>query len=116
MSVKTLESMVEWIEYNIRENPTLGEMSRYAGYSSFYCSAKFHEHVGMTFKQYIAKRRLCLAEVEIRNTGRSFLDIALDYGFSSQEAFTRAFANAYGCTPYQYRKQARQACSGENHR
>jgi len=26
------------------------------------------------------------------------------YGFSSQEAFTRAFVNAYGCTPYIYRK------------
>lgn len=105
MSVTTIEKMVEWVEDNIKGNPTLGEMSDYVGYSSFYCSIKFHEYVGVTFKQYVAKRRLTLAGTEIKNTNRRFLDIALDYGFSSQEAFTRAFANAYGCTPYQYRKQ-----------
>lgn len=105
MSVTTIERMVEWVEGNIKENPTLGGMSEHVGYSSFYCSIKFHEHVGITFKQYIAKRRLSLAEAEVKNTHRRFLDIAMDYGFSSQEAFTRAFAKAYGCTPYQYRKQ-----------
>ncbi len=105
MSVKTIEKMVDWVEDNIKENPTLREMSDYVGYSSFYCSIKFHEYVGVTFKQYVAKRRMSLSAIEIKNTNRRFLDIALDYGFSSQEAFTRAFVNTYGCTPYQYRKQ-----------
>lgn len=104
MSAKTLEKMIDWVEDNIKENPTLREMSSYVGYSSFYCSIKFHEYVGITFKQYIAKRRLSLAAAEIKNTNRKFLDIAMDYGFSSQEAFTRAFVNVYGCTPYKYRK------------
>ncbi len=104
MSVKTIEKMLGWVEDNIKENPTLAGMSDHVGYSSFYCSIKFHEFVGVTFKQYIAKRRLSLAVTEIKNTNRRFLDIAIDYGFSSQEAFTRAFVNAYGCTPYQYRK------------
>lgn len=104
LSVKTLENMVEWVEENIKGNPTLGEMSDHVRYSPFYCSIKFHEYVGITFKQYIAELRLNHAEKEIRNTNRKFLDIALDYGFSSQEAFTRAFTNAYGCTPYKYRK------------
>lgn len=106
MSAKTIESMVEWIEDNITGNPTLTEMSNYVGYSPFYCSAKFHKHIGITFKKYISKRRLSLAAEEIKNTQIRFLDIALKYGFSSQEAFTRAFADAYGCTPYQYRKQS----------
>lgn len=105
MSVKTIEKMIDWLEDNIKENPTLGEMSEYVGYSPFYCSIKFHEYVGVTFKQYIAKRRLSFTAIEIQDTNRRILDIALEYGFSSHEAFTRAFANAYGCTPYQYRKQ-----------
>ena len=57
--------MVEWVESNIKENPTLGEMSNYVKYSSFYCSIKFHEYVGITFKQYIAKLRLNHAEIEV---------------------------------------------------
>lgn len=105
MSIKTIENMVDWIENNITRNVTLSEMSRYVGYSPYYCSAKFHEIVGISFKQYISKRRLSLAAVEIKTTTLRFLDIALKYGFSSQEAFTRAFVNTYGCTPNQYRKQ-----------
>lgn len=99
--------MVEWVEDNIKRNPTLDEMSDHVRYSSFYCSIKFHKYVGITFKQFIAKKRLSLAEEEVKNTNRRFLDIALDYGFSSQEAFTRAFTKAYDCTPYKYRKQAK---------
>lgn len=96
--------MVDWIEVNITRNPTLAEMSNYVGYSQFYCSNKFHEHVGVTFKQYLSKRRLTLAAIEVKNTQDRLLDIALKYGFSCQESFTRAFVDAYGYTPNQYRK------------
>ncbi|WP_434297766.1 helix-turn-helix transcriptional regulator [Clostridium sporogenes] len=105
MSVKTIENMVNWIEDNIMRNPTLTEMSSYVGYSPFYCSSKFHENVGVTFKQYISKRRLSLAAIKVKDTKVRFLDIALKYGFSSQEAFTRAFVSNYGCTPNEYRKK-----------
>ena len=104
MSAKVIENMVNWIEDNLTGNPTLSEMSEYIGYSPYYCSTKFHESVGITFKQYVAKRKLCLAAKDITDTNSRFLDIALKYGFSSQEAFTRAFADTYGCTPFKYRK------------
>jgi hypothetical protein len=42
--------------------------------------------------------------MELRDTDLRILDIAVKYGFSSQEAFTRAFVKAYGCTPYVYRQ------------
>ncbi len=105
MSVETIVNMVNWIEDNITENPTLTEMSNYVGYSPFYCSSRFHENVGITFKKYISKRRLSLAAIEVKNTHYRLLDIALKYGFSSQETFTRAFVGTYGCTPNQYRKR-----------
>lgn len=97
--------MINWIEDNITDNPTLTEMSDFVGYSPFYCSAKFHENIGMTFKKYISKRKLTLAAVEVKETQTKFLEIAVKYGFSSQEAFTRAFADIYGCTPNQFRKK-----------
>lgn len=105
LSAETIVKMVDWVDKNIKENITLEDMSYHFGYSSFYCSAKFHEHVGVTFKQYTARRRLNLAAIEIKNSRRRLLDIAMDYGFSSQEAFTRAFVDFFKCTPYQYRKQ-----------
>ncbi len=104
MSKKTIENMLQWIEDNITEGPSLADMSVYVGYSPYYCSSKFHENIGITFKQYISKRRLTLASAEVKATESRFLDIALKYGFSSQEAFSRAFSAAFGCTPSQYRR------------
>lgn len=101
---ETVQKMIDWIEAHLTENPSLLEMSQQAGYSPYYCSSRFHEVVGMTFKSYIAGRRLAMAALEIRDTDTRILDIAVKYGYSSQEALTRAFMNAFGCTPAAYRK------------
>lgn len=100
---ETVQKMIDWIEAHLTENPSLLEMSNQIGYSPYYCSNRFHEIVGMTFKSYVAGRRLVRAALEIRDTKIRILDIAIKYGYSSQEALTRAFMNAFGCTPAAYR-------------
>lgn len=104
MSLKVIENMVNWIDENITNEPTLEKMADYIGYSHYYCSAQFHEAVGMTFKQYVSERRLVHAFSEVRESKEKLLDIALKYGYSSQAAFTRAFAGNFGYTPNQCRK------------
>ena len=99
-----IQKMIDWIEEHITENPSLLEMSKQIGYSPYYCSSQFHSIVGMTIKSYVAGRRLARAANEIRDTQMRILDIALKYGYSSQEALTRAFMVAYGCTPAAYRR------------
>lgn len=101
---ETVQKMIDWIEQHLTENPSLMEMSKQIGYSPYYCSNRFHEIVGMTLKSYVAGRRLAKAALEIRDTDERILDIAIKYGYSSQEALTRAFMNAFGCTPAAYRK------------
>ena len=61
MSVKTVEDMIDWIEENIECQPALDKMASHVGYSEFYCSSKFHEYVGISFKEYIVRRKLSLA-------------------------------------------------------
>lgn len=97
--------MIYWLEDKLPDNPSLLDMSKQIGYSPYYCSTKFHEIVGMTIKSYIAGRRLAKATLEIRDTKERILDIAIKNGYSSQEALTRAFVNAYGCTPAVYRRK-----------
>lgn len=104
MSVQTIEKMVDWVEDNITGDPSLAKMSAYVGYSPYYCSTKFHEVIGITFKQFVFKSRLNHAAYEIKNTKNRLIDIAYKYGFSSQEAFTRAFKCKYGYSPSQFRK------------
>lgn len=101
---ESIQRMIDWIEEHLTENPSLLEMSEQIGYSPYYCSNKFHSIVGMTIKSYVAGRRLARAALDIRDTRIRILDIALKYGYSSQEALTRAFVDAYGCTPAAYRR------------
>ena len=101
---ETVQQMIEWLEEHITENPTLLDMSEKIGYSPYYCSSQFHRICNMTVKSYLAGRRLALATIAIRDTQDRILDIAIQYGFSSQEALTRAFHAAFGCAPSAYRK------------
>ncbi len=99
-----VQKMIDWVEENLMGEPTLLDMSRHVGYSPYYCSMLFHRVCGTTMKSYVAKRRLTQAALEIRDTRKRILDIAVDWGFSSQEAMTRAFRGAFGLPPAAYRK------------
>ena len=101
---EAIQKMIDWIEANITENPTLIEISQQIGYSPYYCSIQFHKICGMTIKNYVSGRRLALAAVALRDTDEKIIDIAVKYGFSSQEALTRAFRSLFGCTPATYRR------------
>lgn len=57
----------------------------------------------MTLRDYLRLRRLAFALRDVRDTDASILDIAVKYGFSSNEAFTHAFKKAYGVSPSAYR-------------
>ena len=95
------------IQHRDDEALTLRFLSRKLGYSEFHTTRKFKEISGMQFRDYLRLRRLAFALIEVRDTERVFLDIAVDYGFSSHEAFTRAFKATYGVTPSAYRKSPR---------
>ncbi len=55
--------------------------------------------------EYVRKRRLAEAADELLDGSRRIIDIALDYHFQSQEAFTRAFKRSFSLTPHAYRKK-----------
>lgn len=108
---RQIQAMVDEIDRCIREHRdealTLRDLSGRLGYSEFHMTRKFREISGMSFREYLRRRKLAFALKEVRDSRRSFLDIALDYGFSSHEAFTRAFRDTYGVTPSQYRRDPR---------
>lgn len=105
---RQIQTVVDEIDRGIREHReealTLQTLSAGLGYSEFHMTRKFREISGMQFKEYLRNRKLAFALKEIRDTDRRVLDIALDYGFSSHEAFTRAFQSVYGMSPSEYRR------------
>ncbi len=104
---KNIQNIVGSIDKCIKNHDsealTLKRLSKELGYSEFYVSRKFKEIAGMSLKNYLHHRKLAFALKDIRDTQTGILDIALDYGFSSNEAFTRSFKKAYGVSPVKYR-------------
>jgi len=92
---KQIQIIVDEIDKCIKnyndEALTLRFLSRRLGYSEFYTTRKFKEISGMQFRDYLRHRKLAFALKAVRDSEKSILDIAFDYGFSSHEAFTRAF-------------------------
>lgn len=100
-----VDEIDECIRQHQDEDLTLRSLSCKLGYSEYYTTRKFREISGMPFRDYLRLRRLAFALWEVRDSDRNLLDIAMDYGFSSHEAFTRAFKTTYGIAPGEYRKQ-----------
>jgi len=100
-----VDEIDECIKHRDDETLTLRFLSRKLGYSEFHTTRKFKEISGLQFKDYLRLRKLAFALIEVRDSERNILDIAFDYGFSSHEAFSRAFKATYGIPPSKYRKK-----------
>ena len=99
-----LERAVEYIEAHLNENIGLGDVSKAAGYSYYHMTRLFSCALGESVGQYIHRRRLYTAAEKLIYTDLRVIDIALDCGFQSSEAFSRAFKAAFGSSPASYRK------------
>ncbi|WP_374706310.1 helix-turn-helix domain-containing protein [Paenibacillus sp. J22TS3] len=93
--------MVDWIEDHLKDHFSLDELSNYMGYSPYYCSFKFHQVTGISIRRYILLRRLYLS-IEDLEQDRKIIDIAFEYDYSSQEAYSRAFKAVFGINPREY--------------
>ncbi len=103
-----IQTIIGRIDEHLRsradEQLTLQSIAGELGYSEYHFSRKFREISGLQFRDYLRYRRLAFALKAVRDTDKPLLEIALDHGFSSHEALTRAFREAYGINPAEYRR------------
>jgi len=98
-----IQITVDYIEEHISEEIDIEDLSKLASLSMFYYQRLFARLVKRPVMEYVKLRRLAKASEALPDKSRRILDIALDYGFSSHETFTRAFKDAFGMTPEEYR-------------
>lgn len=102
-----LENIISFIEDHINQPFNLEELTVVSGFSRCHFSRLFHVFTGYTLTDYVRSRRLSEAAKALMYTHKNILEIALDFQFSSHEAFTRSFSRYFGITPAKYRKNGR---------
>ncbi|MBV8107397.1 MAG: helix-turn-helix transcriptional regulator, partial [Hyphomicrobiales bacterium] len=84
---------------------SLDALSQAAGISRYHFAHVFAAATGQSAMRYMRGRRLSEAARVLANGGPDILSVALDFGYGSHEAFTRAFRDQFGITPESVRAQ-----------
>jgi len=87
------------IESMIESEISLGEIAEFSGVSRYHLSRAFGAVTGRSVMRYVRGRRLSEAARQLAAGAGDILTLALDTGYGSHEAFTRAFRDQFGCTP-----------------
>lgn len=90
---------VWYIETHFGGELTLDEVAGAAGMSKFHLTRAFGAYTGLSVMRYARARRLSVAAKSLAQGDDGILDIAIDAGYGSHEAFTRAFKDQFGVTP-----------------
>ncbi|MGN1148883.1 MAG: helix-turn-helix domain-containing protein [Lachnospiraceae bacterium] len=107
-NMELFASALEYIENHLDDDIKTEDVA-----GACYCAKSTLEKLfrcvnNISVREYLVRRRMMKAArriVEEPQTG--ILDIALEYGYSTNEAFTRAFKQVWNCTPSEFRHNTR---------
>jgi AraC family transcriptional regulator len=100
-----VERALWFIESHFGREVTLGQISEVACVSRYHMSRMFAMSMGIPVMRYLRARRLSEAARALVNGAPDILSVALDVGYGSHEAFSRAFREHFGVTPESVRTQ-----------
>lgn len=98
---ETISKAIDFIEMHIKDELTVEQIARDAGYSVYHFCRMFNAVHGLPVMDYVRLRRLSLARMELLS-GRKVIDIAIDYDFKTASGFSKAFRKAFGYSPTTY--------------
>lgn len=98
------DRVFDFIDRHLDEPLSVEQLSRVAHFSKFHFHRQFSQYAGIGVLAYVRLLRLRRASYRLVFSRKDrVIDIALDAGFESPEAFSRAFRQAFGQSPSQFR-------------
>ncbi len=94
-----------FVESHFASDITLQDIASVGGVSRFHMSRAFGTATGHSIMRYVRGRRMTEAARSLSNGAPDILAVALEAGYGSHEAFTRAFRDQFGLTPEMVRAQ-----------
>jgi len=97
-NIDYIKMAIEDIEEHLTDDIGLKDIADNVNFSEYHFHRLFKSLTGYSLKDYIRKRRLTLAAIDLSN-GMSIIEVSNKYLFSSQSSFSVAFKHLHGLTP-----------------
>jgi AraC family transcriptional regulator len=101
---KELQRAIDYARRNLDKNVLLSDLAAETGQSLFHAHRTLRAGLGETPKRFTLRLRVDRAAAALISSRASILEVALEFGFESHEAFCRAFRRRFQMSPSAYRK------------
>ncbi|WJY16587.1 helix-turn-helix domain-containing protein [Pectobacteriaceae bacterium CE90] len=101
-----VNDLIDWINNNIEMPLKIDDVAIKSGYSKWHLQRLFFSEMGQPIGEYIRERKLSIIAEALTTTNDPVINIAIQFGFDSQQSLTRAFRKRYNVPPHRYRKNA----------
>ena len=97
--IERLNQSMNYIEEHLTGEIEYEQLGRIACCSAYHYQRMFTYMAGITLAEYIRRRKMSLAAVDLQSGAERIIDIAEKYGYRSPTAFNRAFQSFHGTAP-----------------
>lgn len=97
--IERLNDAIVYIEENLTGTIDHERLGQIACCSSYHFQRMFSYMAGMPLSEYVRKRKMSLAAVDLQGGSAKIIDVAEKYGYNSPTAFNRAFQSIHGIAP-----------------
>ncbi len=103
--VERLNETMKYMEEHLTEEMDYEQLGKIACCSAYHFQRMFAYMAGVPLAEYIRRRKMSLAAVDLQGGDMKIIDVAEKYGYQSPTAFNRAFQSVHGIAPSKVREQ-----------
>lgn len=107
-SLRRMNQALADLEEHLTEEIDYAALAHIACCSEYHFKRMFSFLAGISLSEYIRRRRLTLAGLDLKNLDLRIIDVAVKYGYTSADSFTRAFHTMHGLLPSEARSEHAQ--------
>lgn len=89
--IERLNKAIDYIEEHMGEKIDYDQVAKVACCSTYHFQRMFAYMANVSLSEYIRRRRMSLAAVDLQSGDEKVVDVALKYGYTSPTSFNRAF-------------------------
>ncbi|WP_368901165.1 AraC family transcriptional regulator [Oceanobacillus oncorhynchi] len=98
-TLNSMNAAIDYIEEHLDKKINYQQAAQIACFSEHHFKRMFSFLAGIPLSEYVRRRRLTLAALELQENNKKVIDVALKYGYQSPDSFSRAFQELHHTLP-----------------